>query len=207
MNRMPSRCVCIVQARMASSRLPGKVLLDIAGEPMLGRVVRRTSRALRVQATVVATTSDPSDDAVAAFCKAEGISYARGSQFDVLDRYHQAARESGAQIIVRVTADCPAIAPELIDAAVDTLLDSSSQDECAARFDLVANRLPPPFGRSFPIGLDVEVCTFAALERAWREGREPVHREHVMPFLYEGVVLTKTSPVLSTGTSARGLRV
>ena len=77
---MACKVVAIIQARMASSRLPGKVLLDIAGEPMLGRVVRRTSRALRVQATVVATTSDPSDDAVAAFCEAQGIGYARGSR-------------------------------------------------------------------------------------------------------------------------------
>ncbi len=204
---MSCRVVAIVQARMASSRLPGKVLLDIAGQPMLERVVKRTSRALRLDQVCVATTTDPSDDAVAAFCVAHGIDHTRGSQFDVLDRFYQAARRCNADIVVRITADCPAIDPALIDVAIATLLTSSTQADCHPRFDFVANRLPPPFHRSFPIGLDVEVCTFAALERAWKEGREPVHREHVMPFLYEGVKLSPASPDLETGTSPRGFRV
>jgi spore coat polysaccharide biosynthesis protein SpsF len=202
---MSCRVLAIIQARMASSRLPGKVLLDIAGQPMLARVHARTSRAERVDEVLVATTTDPSDDPVAAFCEAHSIPHARGSQFDVLDRYYQAALLHPADVIVRVTADCPAIDPALIDDAVATLLGES--EGCAPAFDFVANRLPPPFHRSFPIGLDVEVCTFAAMERARTDGHEPGHREHVMPYLYEGVKLARVSPELESGTSPRGFRV
>ncbi len=204
---MSCKVVAIIQARMASSRLPEKVLLDISGQPMLQRVVTRTSRASRVDHVLVATTTDPSDDAVAAFCEAQNIAYTRGSQFDVLDRYYQAAQQSSADVVVRVTADCPAIDPALIDDAIATLLGTSTQTGCTSDFDFVANRLPPPFHRSFPIGLDVEVCTFAALKRAWQEGREPVHREHVMPYLYEGVKLARATAGLETGKSPHGFRV
>ncbi len=199
---MPPQVVAIIQARMASSRLPGKVLLDISGRPMLARVAERTSRASRVDQVLVATTTDSSDDPVASYCGSHHLPWSRGSQFDVLDRYYQAARQCRADVVVRITADCPAIDSALIDAAVDALTSSA-----APRFDLVANRLPPPFHRTFPIGLDVEVCTFAALERAWSEGQEPQHREHVMPFLYEGVRLAPLSPELSAGTSPRGFQV
>ncbi len=204
---MSCSVVAIIQARMASSRLPGKVLLDIAGRPMLERVVKRTSRAARVDRVIVATTTDPSDEEVAAFCVEHRIRYTRGSQFDVLDRYYQTALEFRPDAVVRVTGDCPAIDPALIEDAVQTLLGVPAPDGCHPAFDFVANRLPPPYHRSFPIGLDVEVCTFAALERAWNEGHEPVHREHVMPYLYEGVRLAAASPELETGTSPRGFRI
>ncbi len=204
---MSCRVVAIIQARMASSRLPGKVLLDIAGRPMLQRVVTRASRAAYVDRALVATTTDPSDDEVAAFCAEHGIPCTRGSHFDVLDRYYQAALQSRPDVVVRVTGDCPAIDPALIDDTVQTLLGAQASDACLPAFDFVANRLPPPYHRSFPIGLDVEVCTFAALERAWKEGHEPVHREHVMPYLYEGVHLAAANPALETGTSPRGFRI
>jgi spore coat polysaccharide biosynthesis protein SpsF (cytidylyltransferase family) len=112
----------IVQARMASSRLPGKVLLDIAGQPMLVRVVERARRARRVSQTVVATTLDASDDPVERLCEERGYPCFRGSAHDVLDRYYQAARQFGAQIVVRITADCPVIDPVLIDEVVVALL-------------------------------------------------------------------------------------
>jgi len=88
-------------------------------------------------------------------------------------------------LIVRITADCPVIDPALIDDCVNTLLEGS--------YDFVCNRLPPPFGRTFPIGLDTEICTFAALETAWKDAKETFHREHVMPYLYEGVKLSAIS--------------
>ncbi len=209
---MPLRVVAIIQARMASSRLPGKVLLDIAGQPMLARVAARTARAESVDRVLVATTTDASDDDVAALCAARELPCTRGSQFDVLGRYYQAARAWDAGVIVRVTADCPAIDPALIDEAVRALVHGlpTAVDESASSspaFDFVANRLPPPFHRSFPIGLDVEVCTFAALERAWKEGHEPQHREHVMPYLYEGVQLSPLNPECSIGVSPRGFRI
>lgn len=202
---MAARVVAIIQARMASSRLPDKVLLDIAGQPMLRRVWSRTSRGRRVHDVLVATTDDVSDNRVADYCGAHGMACVRGSQFDVLDRYYRAARQSNAGVVVRVTADCPVIDPVLIDDAVETLLGKSPEE--AVAYDFVANRLPPPFRRTFPIGLDVEVCTFAALEQAWQHGHEAQHREHVMPYLYEGVELSAATPELSAGRSARGFRI
>ena len=184
---------------MSSSRLPGKVLQDIAGGPMLARVVTRTSRAKSVDQTLVATTTAASDDPVAACCESMGISYTRGSLQDVLDRYYQAASQTKADVLVRITSDCPVIDPTLIDDCVSTLLEGS--------FDFTCNRLPPPFTRTYPIGLDTEVCTFTALEKAWVEATETFHREHVMPFIYEGVKLSAISDQLSEGTSQRGFRI
>lgn len=184
---------------MGSSRLPGKVLLDIAGKPMLARVVARTSRSATVDQVLVATSTDASDDPVAAYCESIGALYTRGGIHDVLDRYYQAAKHARADVVVRITADCPVIDPVLVDDCVNTLLDGS--------FDFVCNRLPPPFTRTYPIGLDTEVCMFAALEEAWNEATETFHREHVMPYLYEGVELSARSEQLSAGVSKRGFKV
>jgi len=184
------RIVAIIQARMASSRLPGKVLLDIAGQPMLAHVVERTRRATTLAEVVVATTNDPDDDPIAAFCAARDYPFHRGSTHDVLDRF------------VRITADCPVIDPEVIDKTVTAFLGVSGLPAAASKdgttptptgrptsvpfpYDFVANRLPPPWGRTYPIGLDTEVCTFAGLELAWKEATQPHQREHVMPFFYE----------------------
>jgi spore coat polysaccharide biosynthesis protein SpsF len=191
--------VAIVQARMGSSRLPGKVLLDIAGKTMIQRVIERTRRARTLDAVTVATTTDPSDDAVAAFAVSMGVPCTRGSLHDVLERYYRAARAHNADIVVRITADCPVIDPALVDQAVETLLEGG--------YDFVANRLPPPFTRTFPIGLDVEVCTFDALEQAWMKAGQPFHREHVMPFIYEGVTLNVENETLHTGISPRGFKI
>jgi spore coat polysaccharide biosynthesis protein SpsF len=180
-----AKTVAIVQARMASTRLPGKVLLDIAGQPMLVRVVERSRRAQMLDQVVVATTTDPSDDPIAVLCAERGYPCTRGSQHDVLDRYYQAARRYQADIIVRLTADCPVMDPGLIDLTVNGLLGVNRYRLNSPSFDFAANRLPPPWGRSYPIGLDIEVCTFAALERAWAEATRPYQREHVMPYLYE----------------------
>ena len=196
---MTLRIIAIIQGRMSSSRLPGKILADIAGQPMLQRVFIRTSRAATVTETVFATTTDPSDDPVAEYCDFSGISFTRGNLFDVLDRYYQAARQAKADIIVRVTADCPVIDPDLIDHAVSILLEGD--------YDFTANRLPPPFHRTYPIGLDVEVSTFAGLEKAWKESTETFHREHVMPYFYEGVELTTVNRQLQSGISPRGFRI
>lgn len=190
----PLKTLAIIQARMASSRLPDKVLLDIAGRPMLAHVVERTRLAKTVDDVMVATTSDPSDDAVEAFCRSQGYSCYRGSAYDVLDRYYQAAGgksgSTGAQLIVRITADCPVIDPQVIDLTVCSFL--GLPNDCAAGplpdvipYDFAANRLPPPWGRTYPIGLDTEVTTFANLETAWKEAHLPHQREHVMPFFYE----------------------
>ncbi len=195
---MNPRIIAIIQARMGSSRLPGKVLLEIAGQPMLTRVVERTRRAKTVAEVVVATTTNASENPIAGFCKKRGYAFTRGSLYDVLDRYYQTAQQFQANIVVRITGDCPVIDPALIDETVDILLN---------QYDLTCNRLPPPWHRTYPIGLDTEVCTFAALEHAWNEAKMPHQREHVMPYLYEGVHLSPLSPQLSTGVSLHGFRV
>ncbi len=166
--------VCIIQARMGSTRLPGKVLADIGGMSMLARVVRRVQRANRVDSVVVATTVDPSDDLVVAACQHLNVPVRRGSVEDVLDRYYQTALALQADTVVRVTADCPLIEPELIDRAVDVFQ--------AEHPDYVSNFFEQ---RRYPRGLDVEVVSFSALARAWHETTLPYQRAHVTPFIYQ----------------------
>jgi len=190
---------------MGSSRLPGKVLLDIGGQPMLSRVVERTQYAKTVHQVVVATTTEPDDDPVAELCIQRGYACFRGSLHDVLDRYYQAALLHKAEVIVRITADCPLIDPDLIDSTVQAFLgapseelgvkyselsetiSSSKSSDPNHRFpyDFAANRLPPPWGRTYPIGLDTEVISFQAMQLAWQKADQKHQREHVMPYLYE----------------------
>ena len=209
---MKSNVVAIIQGRMSSSRLPGKILADIAGQPMLQRVFIRTSRSASVSQTVFATTTDASDDPVAEYCHFSGIPFTRGSLYDVLDRYYQTAKQAKADVVVRITADCPVIDPELIDAVVNTVISDQSSVS-GEPFDFACNRLPPPYHRTYPIGLDIEACTFNALEQAWKKAKEPQHREHVMPYFYEGVqLITDSVPFgdnrsLQTGISPRGYNI
>ena len=184
---------------MGSSRLPGKVLLDIGGQPMLVRVVERASRTITLDRIMVATTDDPSDDPIVALCKEYSYAVYRGSVHDVLDRYHGAAHSLDSRVIVRITADCPVIDPAVIDRTVEGYFGKvEPQDEVLSRreflqdlpteegpFDFAANRLPPPFHRTYPIGLDVEVCSASALDYAWMHAQEKHQREHVMPYLYD----------------------
>lgn len=171
------RTVAIIQARMSSSRLPGKVLQEIAGQPMLARVAERARRARTVDDVMIATTTDPSDDPIEALCHERGYLVYRGSMFDVLDRFYGAASSAHADRIVRITADCPVIDPAVIDQVVEAFETTGA--------DFACNRLPPPWHRTFPIGLDTEVCSFAGLERAWKEAALPYEREHVMPYFYD----------------------
>ncbi|MCQ3937464.1 MAG: acylneuraminate cytidylyltransferase [Chloroflexi bacterium] len=218
---MKPKVVAIIQGRMTSSRLPGKILADIAGQPMLQRVYIRTSRAKTLDDVIFATTTDASDDPVAEYCDLSGIPYTRGNLYDVLDRYYQTALQAKADVVVRITADCPVIDPDLIDDAVNAIwgrfegmpdpLEELKRpllpDELAFSADFVCNRLPPPWHRTYPIGLDVEVCTFEALKQAWKKAKAPQHREHAMPYLYEGVELNKANRRLEYGISPRGYRV
>jgi spore coat polysaccharide biosynthesis protein SpsF len=169
------RIVAIIQARMGSSRLPGKVLLDLAGEPMLARVVNRVRRAQFLDEVVIATTTEPADDPLATLCAARGWPCCRGSRDDVLDRYYRAAQEFGADIVVRITSDCPMIEPEVIDRVVRELLDRHPPP------DYASNVLPR---RTYPRGLDVEVFRFETLKLMWQEDDNPAWREHVTQFLH-----------------------
>ena len=190
--------IAIIQARMGSTRLPGKVLKDIAGKPMLFRVLERVSLANQLDGILVAATLDASDDPLADFCLKQGYQCFRGSQFDVLDRFYKAALQVQAGTVVRITADCPVIDPSLLD---QLLVEFDN-----AGVDFAANRLPPPFKRTYPIGLDMEICSFAALERAWTDADLPHQREHVMPYLYEDVLLKKVDSTHSIGTGSRGFK-
>ena len=207
----------IIQARMASSRLPGKVLLDIGGKPMLGWVVERASRAVTADKVVVATTSEPSDDQVFEFCQEMGYLIERGSSPDVLDRYYQTAKANHAEIICRITADCPLIDPELIDSAVTVLKYGMEPGANVSlkrqpRYDFAANRLPAPFHRTYPIGLDIEVMTLKTLAQAWEMAGEKHQREHVTPYIYEDIPVDELQvqyPItpLTDTVSPKGYRV
>jgi spore coat polysaccharide biosynthesis protein SpsF len=165
--------VAIVQARMGSTRLPGKVLLDLEGRTMLARVVRRLRRATRVDRVVVATSTSPADDPIVDECRRLRAACFRGSEDDVLERYFQAAGAYGAETVVRVTSDCPLIDPGVADRVIGEFLE--------VRPDYASNVLR----RTYPRGLDTEVMTAAALARACCEAGEPYARAHVTPYLYQ----------------------
>lgn len=166
--------VAIVQARMGSSRLPGKSLAEIVNRPMLWHVIERVKRATLVDRVVVATSTSAADDAIDELCRENGVACYRGSENDVLDRFYLAARQEKASQIVRITGDCPMIDPEVIDRVVRRFQRGD--------LDYASNAMV----RSYPDGLDTEVFSFQALERAWHEATKTSEREHVTPYLRSG---------------------
>jgi len=166
--------LALIQARMGSSRFPGKVLQNLAGRPMLWHVVNRVRAAKSVDQVVIATTDRAVDDPIAKFCEQEGIDYFRGSEHDVLDRFYRAAKANGADVVVRITADCPLIDP----AVIDKVLERFARGNCDYACNVIRY--------TYPDGLDTEVFSFAALEQAWREASKPSEREHVTPYLRTG---------------------
>jgi spore coat polysaccharide biosynthesis protein SpsF len=165
--------VAVVQARVGSTRLPAKVMLPLLGEPMLTRVMRRAMRARTLDEVVVATTTRSEDDAIVELAGAENWPVERGSESDVLERYLGAAQAHEADVIVRITSDCPLIDPDVIDHSVHAFRRAS--------VDYASNALEP---RTYPRGLDVEVIARAALERAGRDDHNAAWREHVTPYIY-----------------------
>ena len=168
------RTVAIIQARLGSSRLPRKVLMDIAGVPMLSRIIKRSAAAKSVDEVVVATTTAPEDDALVAFAEKAEVGVFRGSVHDVLSRYYECAVKHKADRIVRVTADDPLKDPEVIDRAIGHLDDAPDLDYCS-------NTIEP----SYPEGLDIEAFRFSALERTYREAKLLSEREHVTPYIWK----------------------
>lgn len=167
------KIVAIVQARMGSTRLPNKVMKPIGGIPMIELLLSRLSRSKEVDQIVVATSIDTRNQPLVDHVRKLGYACEQGSENDVLDRYVQAARAHGADVVVRITGDCPLVDPALVD-------------ECIRRFktsgvDYFCNNYPP----TYPDGLDIEVCSFKALEQSWRETDKPFNREHVTPYLRE----------------------
>ncbi len=165
------RVIGVLQARMSSSRLPGKVLKPIQGRPMLARQLERLRRCQTLDGLVVATSDQRDDDSVAELCLSAGIDCFRGSLGDVLDRFYRCALEYRAQYVVRLTGDCPLADAAMIDELVRFFLQLD--------VDYASNCRPP----TLPDGLDAEVFTVEALATAWREARDPFEREHVVPFI------------------------
>jgi spore coat polysaccharide biosynthesis protein SpsF len=168
------RKVVIVQARIGSTRLPAKVLRPVLGKPLLAYQVERLRRAKQANAVVLATTSDDADEQLVRFAVAHNLAWYRGSEEDVLSRYRGAAEEAGADVIIRITGDCPLIDPVVIDQVITAFV--KAQPNC----DYASNTLR----RTYPRGMDCEVFGREALEAAYTEAVEPAHREHVTPFLY-----------------------
>jgi len=167
------RKVAVVQARTGSSRLPGKVLMLLAGRPVLDHVVTRVSAAERIDEVVVATTDLPGDDAISDYCRDGGWTCVRGSESDVLSRYALAVRESGAGIVARVTSDCPLFSPRILDAML-AAFDPDSMDYMSTNWP----------ERTFPVGLDCEVMRADALLAIADTATDLYDREHVTPHFY-----------------------
>jgi spore coat polysaccharide biosynthesis protein SpsF len=167
------KVVAIIQARMGSTRLPGKVLMDLGGASVLSRVLERAEQIQSIDEVVVATTDRPSDDVIVQECLRYQIPVFRGQEEDVLDRYYRAAVSAKADVVVRITSDCPLIDAKVSGATVQAFLNQHP--------DYASNCLV----RTYPRGLDTEVMTFRALERAWREAAKAYQREHVTPYITE----------------------
>lgn len=173
MSPKPKR-VAIIQARMSSSRFPGKVLARLAGLPLIVFMVERVRQARLVDAMVVATSTDASDHPLAEELAKHGVACFRGNLNDVLDRFVQCARSANADHVVRLTGDCPLMDADLIDRGLSELAKGD--------VDYVSNVAPP----TYPDGLDVECFTMRALETAWQHAKLPSEREHVTPYLRSG---------------------
>ena len=158
---------------MGSNRLPGKVLAELAGEPVLAHCVMRARACSAVDDVIVATTTLAADDPIVELCRARGWRWFRGSEHDVLDRFHQAARDANADDVIRLTADCP-----LNDATVMTALVGRYRADGA---DYASTSYPR---RTFPLGISSEIMRASVLERAWRDDDDPAWREHVTPYIY-----------------------
>jgi len=163
--------VAIVQARMGSSRLPGKTMADILGKPILWHLINRLRYSQLLDKIVIATTDNTKDETILELARKSGIDSYAGSEDDVLDRYYQAAKKYNAEVVVRITADCPLIDAHVVDKVINRFLEGD--------YDYATNILI----RTYPDGLDVEVMSFSALEKAWREDRNPAWREHVTPYI------------------------
>lgn len=161
-----------VQARMGSTRLPGKVMKRVLNKPLLEFLIERLKQIKSAPPIVVLTTQDPKDDVIVSYCKDHTIPFFRGPEEDVLTRYWLAAKERHPQYIMRVTADCPLIDPSILDEMITEYMTKKP--------DYLSNSIK----RSFPRGLDAEIFSYEALEKANSEGKDPYEREHVTPYIY-----------------------
>jgi len=163
------RVVMILQARMGSTRLPGKSMMDLAGVPLVGRIIERVKRCKKVDEIVLATTQKPEDDVLEELGRSYGISVFRGSENDLVDRYYQAAKAFNADVVVRLPADNPCPEPNEIDRIIDYHLTDQSD---------FSSNLAEVFGNGYPDGIGAEAFNFETLEEVWRTSSDPQKREH-----------------------------
>ena len=180
------KTIVIVQSRLGSSRLKGKVLKNICGKTMLARVIERLKRSRLGNNVVVATTTNSEDDAVIQECKNLSTPVFCGSEEDVLDRYYRAARHFKADAVVRITSDCPLVDPEVVDRVIETFQKEKP--------DFASNAVV----RTYPRGLDTEMISLSALSSAWEKAKAPYERTHVTPFIRENSKLFRIVSITST---------
>jgi len=169
------KIVIVVQARMSSSRLPGKVMLPILGESLLYRMIERLKMIRHEVQIVIATSEESGDDVIEKEASKIGVSCFRGSLNNLLDRHYQVAKQYNADIVLKIPSDCPLIDPTIIDQVLDFYFENSD------RYDFVSNLHPA----TFPDGNDVEIMTMACIERAWKEATRPLELEHTTPYIWE----------------------
>lgn len=171
------KVVCLIQARVGSTRLPGKILKNVCGKTILNHEIDRLKKCKEIDEIVVATTNNINDDEVVNHVKNLSVKYFRGSENDVLSRFYHAAKEENADIVVRVTSDCPCIDFEILDDVVKYFKEANKD----RNIDYVSNTLR----RTYPRGYDVEVFTFKSLEKAYINSNKAYEREHVTPYIYD----------------------
>ncbi len=185
--------VAIIQARFGSTRLPGKILMKINDKPILYYVINQVKHSKKIDNLVVATTNKTQDDQVAKLVDSYGVDVFRGSELDVLDRYYQCAKNYAADIIVRITSDCPLIDPNLIDRCIMEF-EKNEYDYISNANKLEDNKWVYTLN-GFPLGFGVEVFTFDALETAWKNTKKPSDREHVTQYIPDNPKIFKIGAI------------
>jgi len=185
------KIAAIIQARITSTRLPGKVLMDIEGKPMLWHVINRLKLSKKINEIILAIPNTKENDILEKFAKDNKVKYFKGSEEDVLSRYYEAAKEFKSDIVVRITSDCPLIDPQVVDLVIEKHLNSGA--------DYTSNVLQ----RTFPRGLDIEVFNFKVLEKTQKEARKNYQREHVTPYICENPKIFKLQNIKAKGKLRR----
>jgi spore coat polysaccharide biosynthesis protein SpsF len=191
-----TKVTAIIQARMGSTRLPGKVLKEIQGKPILWHIIHRTKASKLIDEIIVATTTNVEDKKIMELTNSLGVRSFRGCEQDVLDRYYQAAKKFKADVIVRITADDPFKDPGVIDEVISIFLNNGDN------LDYASNTIDP----TYPEGIDVEVFSFTALECAWTEASSKFEREHVTPYIWRNTEKFKVKNVINKSGNLSNLR-
>ncbi|MDC0438374.1 glycosyltransferase family protein [Nitrosopumilus sp.] len=180
------KTIAVIQSRMGSSRLPGKVMMEICNKPLLELMLERLSNSKTIDEIVVATTNNKNDDVIFNWAVSSGYSVFRGNEFDCLDRHYQVGKKFNADYVAKITPDCPLIDPEIVDEVIGYFL------EHAEKYDYVSNAHPP----SYPDGLDFEIFHLKTLEKAWKESKDPDEREHTTTYMWKHPELFRLGNVI-----------